>query len=78
MEIRDERKNERNSFGDLFPGDTFEFEDKIFMKTDRIEFGTDEDEFYNAVTLTDGTFFTFMLEEQVTPLVVQLRIIRNG
>ncbi len=78
MEIKDERKNERNSFGDLFPGDVFEFDDQTFMKTDRVECGTDEDEFYNAVSLTDGSLFTFVLEEQVTPLVVQLRVIRNG
>ena len=78
MDIKDERRNERNHFEELFPGDVFEFDDKIFMKTDRIEFGTDEDDFYNAVSLVDGTLFSFMLEEQVTPLVVQLRIIRNG
>ena len=78
MDIKDERRNERNHFEELFPGDVFEFDDKTFMKTDRIEFGTDEDDFYNAVSLVDGTFFSFMLEEQVTPLVVQLHIIRNG
>lgn len=78
MEIKDERKNERNSFGDLFPGDAFEFDDQTFMKIDRVECGTDEDEFYNAVSLIDGSLFTFVLEEQVTPLVVQLRVIRNG
>ena len=78
MDIKDERRNERNHFEELFPGDVFEFDDKTFMKTDRIEFGTDEDDFYNAVSLVDGTLFSFMLEEQVTPLVVQLRIIRNG
>lgn len=78
MEIKDERKNERGHFGDLFPGDVFEFDDTTFMKTDRVEFGTDEDDFYNAVRVEDGGLFSFMLEEQVTPLVVQLRIIRNG
>ena len=51
MDIKDERRNERNHFEELFPGDVFEFDDKTFMKTDRIEFGTDEDDFYNAVSL---------------------------
>ncbi len=78
MDIKDERRNERGHFEDLFPGDVFEFDDQTFMKTDKIEFGTDEDDFYNAVRLKDGTLFGFKLEEQVTPLVVQLHIIRNG
>ncbi len=77
MEIKDERKNEMDNFGRLFPGDVFEFDDQTFMKTDRVEYGMGEDEFYNAVSLKDGSLFTFILEKQVTPLVVQLRVIRN-
>ena len=77
MEIKDERKNEKSIFEDLLPGDVFEYDDKIFMRTDEVERGTDEDEFYNAVSLNKGNFVTIYPNEVITPLVVQLRIIRN-
>lgn len=78
MEIKDERASIGNNFGKLNPGDVFEFDDRNFMKIEKVYFGDDEDNFYNAVGLVDGTLFTIMSEEWVIPLVVQLRIIRNG
>ena len=77
MDIKDERKSIGNNFGELIPGDVFEFDDRNFIKKKKVYFGDDEDDFYNAVGLVDGRLFTIMSEEWVIPLVVQLRIIRN-
>lgn len=76
MEIKDERKGENTIFGDLAPGDVFEFDagGKILMKIDEVEKGVGT---FNAVYLEDGDFECFSTEDKVIPLVVQLRIIRN-
>ena len=74
MEITDERTGKDVVFEELSLGDVFEYEDEFFMKTEETEhkYGV-----RNAVNIEDGTLYTFCVNEQVTPLVVQLRIIRN-
>lgn len=79
MEIKDERIGKGDEFFEnLSPGDVFEFDDNFFMKTETIEYGNIEGEFYNAVDIEDGSLTTFDAHNYVTPLVIQLRIIRNG
>lgn len=77
MEIKDERKNKERAFKELRPGDIFEFDEDFFMKTEKVEFGDDEGDFYTAVNVDDGGFATFYPFELVIPVVVQLHIIRN-
>lgn len=71
MEITDERTGKR-VFEELSLGDVFEYEDEFFMKIEKTEY-----KFRNAVNIEDGILHSFCVNEQVTPLVVQLRIIRN-
>lgn len=74
MEISDERTGKRVVFEELSLGDVFEYEDEFFMKTEKTEY---KNGVRNAVKIKDGALCTFCVNEQVTPLVVQLRIIRN-
>lgn len=80
MVINDERKGKYNYFEKLSLGDVFTFEDRIFMKTEKIEFGDgdDDDYFYNAVDIKDGVLVKFEEDDSVIPLVVQLRILREA
>lgn len=78
MVINDERKGKYKWFEDLFTGDVFTFEDKIFMKIERIEFGDDENDFYNVVSVRDGALRKFDNNDSVIPLVAQLHILREG
>lgn len=78
MVINDERKTKYKFFENLSPGDVFAFEDRIFMRVEMIEYGTDEDEYYNAVSVKDGILFKFEENDSIVPLVVQLRILREG
>lgn len=78
MEIKDERETYRYKFFEyLSPGDVFGFEDRIFMKIETVEYGNDEDEYYNAISVEEGNLFKFEEYDSVVPLVVQLRILRN-
>lgn len=80
MEIKDERKFEKEVFfGELSPGDVFEWAHDIYMKIEKVEIKTDAGgiKFYNTVNLVDADLFPFDYEELVTPLVTQLRIIRK-
>ena len=74
MEITDERTGKRVVFEELSLGDVFEYEDEFFMKIEEIgyQYGV-----RNAINIENGALYTFCVNEQVTPLVVQLRIIRN-
>lgn len=74
MEITDERTGKRVVFEELSLGDVFEYEDEFFMKIEESEYKYGV---RNAVNIEDGALYTFCVNEQVTPLVVQLRIIRN-
>jgi hypothetical protein len=75
MDIKDERKGKNTIFGDLVPGDVFEFDGGgILMKIDEVGKGACS---FNAVYLGDGDLEFFDTEDKVIPLVVQLRIIRN-
>ena len=76
MEINDGRNTKQMYFGNLFPGDVFEYDDDFFMKINAI--GSEEEGLYNAVGITDGCPAVFEGEDCVIPLVVQLNIIRNG
>lgn len=78
MVINDERKGKYNYFGKLSLGDVFTFECKYFMKTEKVEFGDDDDYFYNAVDIKDGVLVRFEEDDTVIPLVVQLRILREA
>lgn len=75
MEITDERTNKRAVvFEELSLGDVFEYEDEFFMKIEetKYQYGV-----RNAVNIENGALYTFRINELITPLVVQLRIIRN-
>jgi len=74
MNVKDERKGTDKRFEELMPGDIFEFEGNFLMKTEDIEYDGD---ILNAVNVADGDFRILQLDWYVTPLVVQLRIIRN-
>lgn len=76
MEIKDERQGTDAIFADLTPGDVFEFESggNILMKIGEVE---TECFTFNAVYLRDGDLEFFDQEDKVTPLVVQLHILRN-
>lgn len=78
MEIKDERNNKSELFENLFPGDVFAFEDRIFMRVETIEYGNDEDEYFNAVSVEEGNLFKFEENDSIIPLIVQLRILREG
>lgn len=75
MMINDERvKKSTVPFEQLEPGDVFEYDDEIFMRTEDF---ISEDYEFNCVSLEDGALYIHNLEDKVTLLVVQLRIIRN-
>lgn len=74
MEITDERFSGKKRFEELVPGDVFEFENEFFMRI--YEFGDTPNRF-NAVNIENGSVEDFLLGVYVTPLVTQLRIIRN-
>ena len=78
MVINDERKVKYRCFENLVPGDVFAFEDRIFMRIETIEYGSDEDEYYNAVSVKDGVLSKFEEDDSIVPLVVQLRILREN
>lgn len=78
MEIKDERETYRYEYFEyLSPGDVFALEDRIFMRIETVEYGNDEDEYYNAISVEEGNLFKFEENDSVVPLVVQLRILRN-
>lgn len=75
MEFKDERTGKSAVFEELSLGDVFEYEDEFFMKIEEVgyQYGI-----RNAINIENGALYTFCVNEFVTPLVVQLRIIRNG
>lgn len=76
MEFKDERKGTDAIFADLTPGDVFEYipGGTCFMKIEEVE---KEHSVFNAIYLRDGELEYFNQDDKVTPLVVQLHIIRN-
>lgn len=75
MEFKDERTGKSAVFEELSLGDVFEYGDEFFMKIEEVgyQYGV-----RNAINIENGALYTFCVDEFVTPLVVQLRIIRNG
>lgn len=75
MEFKDERIGKSAVFEELSLGDVFEYKDEFFMKIEEVgyQYGV-----RNAINIEDGTLCTFCVNEFVTPLVVQLRIICNS
>lgn len=74
MNIKDERKGTDKMFEQLIPGDIFEFEGDFLMKIEEVEY---EGDIINAIRVADGHCRILQSDWYVTPLVVQLRIIRN-
>ena len=72
MKIQQKKTTSHVIFSSLACGDTFRAvesnPDVIWMKTCRIE--VDEDDFYNAVDISDGDMDTFRDNEKVTPVTV--------
>ena len=70
MKIQQKASPRKFTFSSLTCGDTFRAVesnlDIIWMKTCRIE--VDEDDFYNAVDLSDGDMDTFRNDEEVIPV----------
>lgn len=74
MEIKDERKGTDAIFADLTIGEIFDSDGDFFMKIEEVEEGCG---YFNAIFLKNGNLGFFEPSDKVTPLVVQLRIIRN-
>ena len=75
MKIKDERIKESSMyFEDLNPGDVYEFDNEIFMKIEPI---TVPHFTINCISLEDGLSHMQDLDDKITPLVVQLNIIRE-
>ena len=75
MEIKDVRSEINSSFANLSLGDVFEYDGAILMKIEEVKQGCCD---FNAIYLKDGDLEHFDQEDKIVPLVVQLRIIRNG
>ena len=75
MKIKDERtKGSVTFFTDLKPGDVYEYEDEILMKIESISMPYLE---INCISLEDGLAHRQDFDDKVTPLVVQLNVIRE-
>lgn len=75
MKIKDERAYETGTyFEDLEPGDVYEFDDEILMKIEPIVMPHFT---VNCISLEDGLAHEQDLDSKITPLVVQLNIIRE-
>lgn len=72
MKIQQKKTTKHITFSSLDCGDTFRAVESnpnvIWMKTFRID--VDEDDFYNAVDLSDGDMDTFENDEEVIPVTV--------
>lgn len=75
MKIKDERiKGAVTFFTDLKPGEVYEYDDEILMKIESISMPYLE---INCINLEDGSAHMQDFDDEVTPLVAQLNIIRE-